>query len=136
MPVPRHSRPLRAASPATVLVTRLTRLALLALPALGAPRDAAAQTAAIGAAMPSASDPRPVARAARRTGPVSVDGRLDDAAWAAATPITEFRQQLPDEGRPASQRTELRILFDDEALYVGARMYDSLGAAGVRAVMA
>jgi hypothetical protein len=86
--------------------------------------------------MPSSRDPRPVARAARRTGPVEVDGRLGEAAWEAATPITELRQQTPDEGRPASQRTDLRILFDDDAIYVGARMYDSLGAAGVRAPMA
>jgi len=47
-------------------------------------------------------------------------------------PATNFRQQDPHEGEPASQRTEIRLLFDDEALYIGARMFDSLGAAGVR----
>jgi hypothetical protein len=39
--------------------------------------------------------------------------------------VTEFTQVVPDEGVPASERTEIRILFDADALYVGARMYDS-----------
>jgi hypothetical protein len=67
----------------------------------------------------------------RRQGRVILDGKLDEPAWRAATPITEFTQLDPDEGRPASQRTEVRFLFDDDALYVGAKMYDSLGPAGV-----
>ncbi|HEV3051330.1 MAG TPA: DUF5916 domain-containing protein, partial [Longimicrobium sp.] len=46
-------------------------------------------------------------------------------------PATDFRQQQPNEGQPATQRTEVRFAYDDGALYVGARMYDSLGAAGV-----
>ena len=83
----------------------------------------------------SQNDPRPVARAAQREGPVSIDGRVDDAAWAAATPITEFLQQRPDEGKPASEKTELRILYDEAAIYIGARMFDSQGAAGVRSAL-
>ncbi len=78
----------------------------------------------------------PVAVAARRNGPIVLDGKLDDAAWAAAKPITEFRQSQPNEGAPATQRTEVRILYDDEAIYIGARMYDSLGAKGIRAPLA
>lgn len=73
----------------------------------------------------------PTAVAVRRTGDVVMDGKLDDAAWRAAPPITEFRQIDPNEGQPASQRTEVRFLFDDEALYVGAKMYDTEGAKGV-----
>src|SRR6266550_6604232 len=84
----------------------------------------------------SQNDPRPVARAALREGEVTIDGRLDDAAWAKATPITELTQSSPDEGKPPSQRTELRILFDAGAIYIGARMFDSLGARGVRSVLA
>src|SRR3954463_15210171 len=79
----------------------------------------------------SQNDPRPVAHATLRQGEVSIDGRLDDAAWAAATPITELIQAVPDEGRPPSQATEIRILYDASAIYIGARMYDSLGARGV-----
>ena len=83
----------------------------------------------------SQNDPRPVARAELRQGGVAIDGRLDESAWAAATPITEFIQQTPEEGKPATERTELRILYDEAALYIGARMHDKLGAQGVRAAL-
>jgi hypothetical protein len=73
----------------------------------------------------------PVAQAVKRNGAIHVDGKLDEAAWTAATPITQFLQSDPKEGQPATQRTEVRFLYDDEALYVGARMFDSLGAVGV-----
>ena len=73
----------------------------------------------------------PTAVATRRDGRITLDGKLDEPVWRAAAPITEFTQLDPDEGRPASQRTEVRFLFDDDALYVGAKMYDSLGPAGV-----
>ena len=80
--------------------------------------------------------PVPEATAARREGPITIDGRLDEPAWAAATPITTFQQVQPLEGPPATQRTEVRILYDDEAIYIGARMYDSLGRRGVRTRLA
>src|SRR6266480_4689906 len=95
--------------------------------------------ASIGAAQQttrSQNDPRPVARAALRQGEITIDGRVDESAWAAATPITELTQSRPDEGKPATQRTELRILYDEAALYIGARMFDSLGAKGVRSALA
>jgi hypothetical protein len=78
----------------------------------------------------------PVAEAVRRNGPVVLDGKLDDAAWSAATPITKFTQSEPSEGAPATQRTEIRILYDDAALYIAARVFDSLGAKGIRAPLA
>ena len=84
----------------------------------------------------SQSDPRPVAYAALRQGEVTIDGRLDDAAWAAATPITNLIQSSPDEGKPPTQRTEIRILYDAAAIYIAARMYDSMGAKGVRSALA
>jgi hypothetical protein len=74
--------------------------------------------------------------AARREGVVRIDGRLDEPAWERAAPLTEFRQTQPVEGVPASERSEIRILYDDEAVYVGARMHDSRGAAGVRGRLA
>ena len=76
--------------------------------------------------------PVPSARAARRTGPVALDGVLTDSAWTAATPVSEFLQIDPTEGQPATQRTEMRFLYDEGALYIGARMYDTQGHAGVR----
>ncbi len=105
--------------------------AALALTAL-APRTAGAQDGhSVSHPMPS-----PEAMAAPRSGAIVLDGRLDEPAWQAGTVITGFRQMQPHEGEPASQRTELHILYDDDALYIGARMYDTEGAAGVRTRLA
>src|SRR5215203_1148137 len=76
----------------------------------------------------SQNDPRPTAQATRRTGSVVVDGKLDEAAWASATPISDLTQSVPNEGKPASEKTDLRILYDDAAIYIGARMFDSMGS--------
>ncbi|NIR41187.1 MAG: hypothetical protein GWN07_35620, partial [Actinobacteria bacterium] len=54
-----------------------------------------------------------------------VDGALDDSAWTAAEPATGFVQFEPEPGAPATERTEARILYDDEAVYVGVRLFDS-----------
>src|SRR5688572_28613104 len=67
----------------------------------------------------------PTIAAARRSGPVQVDGKLDEGAWQAATPYTNFIQMDPSEGQPASERTEARVLIDDDAIYIGVRMHDS-----------
>lgn len=79
---------------------------------------------------------RPVARAAKVATAIVLDGRLDELDWMAATPATDFRQFRPNEGQSSTQRTEVRILYDEEALYVGARMNDSLGARFLDAVTA
>ena len=55
----------------------------------------------------------------------TLDGVLDEAAWNAAEVIDAFVQQEPDEGAPASERTEARILYDGENLYIGVRAFDS-----------
>ncbi|HEX9485034.1 MAG TPA: DUF5916 domain-containing protein [Gemmatimonadaceae bacterium] len=96
-----------------------------------------AQTAPPAASTTPASqnDPRPIAHAALRREPIVIDGKLDDAAWAAAEPITDFHQQAPDEGKPPTERTEVRILFDAGAIYIGARMYDSQAPDGVRKLL-
>src|SRR5579862_7138839 len=76
----------------------------------------------------TATSPVPVSgrtmRATRRHGPIVLDGRLDEPDWLAAPVATAFVQQMPHDGAAASERTEVRILYDDDALYVGARMYD------------
>src|SRR3989475_13207975 len=54
-----------------------------------------------------------------------LDGRLDDAAWSQATPVRDLLQSVPDEGRPVSESTEVRIVYDADALYVGARLFDA-----------
>ncbi len=61
----------------------------------------------------------PHTRAVRTTHPPTIDGHLDDEAWKAAPPVDTFTQQYPDEGVPPSDRTTMRVLYDDEALYVG-----------------
>ena len=68
--------------------------------------------------------PRPVARAHRATDSISIDAFLDEASWADAEVITGFVQSKPNTGFPASERTVIRILFDDENLYVGAILYE------------
>src|SRR5215203_3535003 len=69
---------------------------------------------------------RPVAHATAIVDHPVLDGRLDDPAWARATPVTELTQLDPEEGRPASARTEVRVVYDAEALYIGAWLHDSL----------
>jgi hypothetical protein len=56
---------------------------------------------------------------------VRIDGLLDDPAWDLSLPITDFTQQDPVEGGAPSEPTEIRILYDREALCIGAMMYDS-----------
>jgi hypothetical protein len=100
--------------------------ALVAASSAGAQAGPAAPMAA------AAHAAAPTLRAAPRTAPIKLDGVLDEAVWTEAPAAKDFRQRDPDEGRPATQRTEVRFAYDSDALYIGARMYDSLGAAGVR----
>jgi hypothetical protein len=62
--------------------------------------------------------------AVRISEPIVIDGALDEAAWALAEPAVDFYQQFPDEFSPASERSEVRFLYDSEMLYIGAMMYD------------
>jgi len=73
------------------------------------------------------TDVRPTLQAARMPtqSEVQLDGHLDEDVWALATPITQFRQQEPVEGGEPSEPTEIRVLYDDEALYIGAMLFDS-----------
>ena len=63
--------------------------------------------------------------AVRISAPVTIDGRLTEAVWSSAPAASDFTQFEPDAGAPATQRTEIRVAYDDEAIYVGARMYDT-----------
>jgi len=64
-------------------------------------------------------------RASRLTGAISIDGKLDDPAWATAVPSSDFTQSYPKVGAKPTDPTEVRVLYDDDALYVGVRMFDS-----------
>jgi len=68
---------------------------------------------------------QPTVRAVERSGPVRIDGRLDEPAWQQAPAATDFVQGTPSEGAPPEQPTEAYVLYDDEAIYVGARMHES-----------
>jgi hypothetical protein len=72
-------------------------------------------------AAPPANLPSPAAGlAAVRVAVAPVlDGRLDDPSWKASVGVSDFVQQSPDEGSPPSERTTVRILYDDEAVYFG-----------------
>lgn len=54
-----------------------------------------------------------------------MDGVLDEGIWQNALAASGFTQQRPDEGQPASERTEVRILYDEQTLYIGVWAYDS-----------
>src|SRR5216110_3205559 len=80
--------------------------------------------------------PPPEVRAIPLQGEIHLDGRLDEPIWQLAPAATGFRQAQPKSGEAATQRTEVRFTYDDAAIYVGARMYDDSGAAGVRTRLA
>ena len=95
-----------------------TRLVLLsALGLFAATLSASAQT------KPGSAN---VATALRATEVPTLDGDvLGDPAWKNAPPITSFVQEQPDEGQPASEKTEVRVIFTADTLYVGVVLYDS-----------
>lgn len=68
--------------------------------------------------------PRPELVATRTTTPITIDGVLGEAAWATAPIVDLFIQSSPDRGHPATERTEARILYDEQFLYIGVELYD------------
>jgi hypothetical protein len=73
---------------------------------------------------PAGSNPK-TAVAVRTPVPPTIDGVLDEPEWKLAKPITDFVQFLPNEGSKPTENTEVRILYDDHALYFGCTMFDS-----------
>ena len=57
--------------------------------------------------------------------PPRIDGILDDAAWKDVVPETDFIQNFPDWGKPSSQKTEVKIIYDNSAIYVAAYLFDN-----------
>jgi hypothetical protein len=68
---------------------------------------------------------RVTVRAVRLTAPIRLDGRLDEEVYGLVPPITDFIQQEPLEGAPATESTEAWLLFDDTSLYVSFRLWES-----------
>ncbi len=67
----------------------------------------------------------PHAAITRAQGKISVDGKLDEPDWAAAAPISEILQREPHPGQLATEKTELRLLYDADHLYIGVTCFDS-----------
>src|SRR5262245_58881694 len=59
------------------------------------------------------------------TGPITIDAKLNEEVWQQAPAVTEFVQRDPAEGEPPTMKTEARIAYDNEALYVAVRGFDS-----------
>lgn len=114
-----HTVPVSPRSP-------LWTMCLVALGALLFARETPAQTQT--SATQAATAVRKEARAARVTDvPIRIDGRLDEEVWLNAEPVTDFLQQEPTENGPPSAAMEVRFVYDDTSLYVGARMFGAPG---------
>ena len=75
-------------------------------------------------ARPGGTDPSPTLHAIRTPDPIRVDGVLDEAVWLEAPAVSGFRQRWPVDGSPATERTEVRVAYDDRAIYFGMVMFD------------
>jgi hypothetical protein len=64
-------------------------------------------------------------RATRLDAPLILDGRLDEAVYASTPPFGDFIQQEPREGEAASDRTDVWVFFDDQHVYISARLWMS-----------
>jgi hypothetical protein len=94
-------------------------------PALAALAMLAGSSGASASASAGASaGATPELRAARRTGRLTCDGRLDEAAWREAPVFDDFVASSPHPGTPPSERTEVRVLYDDQHVYVGITAFD------------
>ena len=94
---------------------------------------------ALLAAVPSAAadgplqlqspDGRRIVSAAEARAPIAIDGALDEEAWRTAQPASEFVQAEPREGESATEATEVRLVFDADALYIGVVCHDTAPSA-------
>ena len=119
---------------AAAAVLGLAAASAAAQPAPGEPGEPAA--VAPGIVIDGPPPPTPPAMITREGGQatmraipllagIQVDGRLDEPVYDAVPPVSDFIQQLPDEGAPATERTEAWVMFDDENFYVAGRCWDS-----------
>ena len=106
-------------------------LILLAVPARSQPPDDEATGSSGGAALTlrtraQTPNERFNVEPGRTLEPPTLDGVLEDAEWGRATVIDEFVQQEPSEGDPATERTIVHLMYDEQALYVGVEAHDSI----------
>jgi hypothetical protein len=115
-------------------------LLVAAWPAAAAADDVAAVTPATAEPDPlrvtpgaAPAHPEPDAagrrlRATRRRADIRIDGRLDDPGWQQVPVTGDFVQRFPHDGAAPSHATEFRVVYDDQAIYVGVRAHDSAPA--------
>src|SRR6476469_3863288 len=63
-------------------------------------------------------------QAVKAAQPPKIDGNLDDIAWQGVPVATDFVQNFPAYGNPASSATEVKIIYDNNAVYIGAYLHD------------
>jgi len=87
---------------------------------------------AVAALAPAAAFPQPPPERASMTAvrmsdeeTIALDGTLDEPIWSRAVPATDFTQQYPQTGAPATERTEVRIVYNRTTLYIGVTCFDS-----------
>ncbi|MEM7371000.1 MAG: DUF5916 domain-containing protein [Bacteroidota bacterium] len=73
-----------------------------------------------------------VVEAVQTTEEIHIDGNLEEASWQQAQVIQDFFRREPRQGGPILYKTEVRLLYDQKYLYVGAICHDSLGIKGIR----
>ena len=68
---------------------------------------------------------RPEVKAIRTDSAIKIDGLLDELIWENIQPITQFIQRLPQDGAQPTEKSEMRIIYDDNYLYFGFTFFDS-----------
>ena len=112
------------AGPAALVLTLAARVAAGPQTSVATPSGDGPPIPAPPAVMARDAAGRVTVRAVRIDTPLTIDGVLDDAAYTATAPIADFVQLEPHAGQPASERTEVWILFDRDHLYIAARCSD------------
>jgi hypothetical protein len=104
----------------SVRIRRASPVVLPGLLSLALVCDVSAQQAGAVTSTPGMEPlPAPIARAQRTEAPPVIDGVMDDASWMTAPVMSDLTQREPRDGQPASENTEVRILYDGNAVYVG-----------------
>ncbi len=116
-------------------VRSLAAVCLLLIPAAAwaqvASGPAPARSVPAATPAPRSPDGRLLVVAAPATGPVRIDGRLDDDVWRTAAPVSGFVQSEPLDGQPATDRTDVRVAYDKDTLYIAAVCHDRAPRRGV-----
>src|SRR5262245_47569849 len=132
-PKPRSLGRAVALGVATSLLTALPTAAGQS-PTIATPRRGSQQVSASFGGPPPPEAPAVISRdtaghvtvrAIRVAGPIHVDGQLDESEYSSNASISDFIQNDPEEGTPATEKTEVWILFDDDTLYLSARCWES-----------